>query len=79
MWNAYLNTELLFTSTSNFVDLNDQAFQFWDFSHTDPTGDPHGMSIRRGRPTSPDTHCVRARKLPPGRDQVPEDHSHRAG
>ena len=38
MWNAYLNTELLFTSTSNFVDLNDQAFQFWDFSHTDPTG-----------------------------------------
>ncbi|RBP05119.1 carboxypeptidase C (cathepsin A) [Roseiarcus fermentans] len=38
MWNAYLNGELLFTSTSNFVDLNDQAFQFWDFSHTDPTG-----------------------------------------
>ena len=38
MWNTYLNTELLFTSTSNYVDLNDQAFQFWDFSHTDPTG-----------------------------------------
>ena len=38
MWNTYLNTELLFTSTSNFIDLNDQAFQFWDFSHTDPTG-----------------------------------------
>ena len=38
MWNAYLNTELLFTSTSNFVDLNDQAFQFWDFRHTDPSG-----------------------------------------
>ena len=38
MWNTYLNTELLFTSTSNFIDLNDQAFQFWDFSHTDPAG-----------------------------------------
>ncbi len=38
MWNTYLNTELLFTSTSNFMDLNDQAFQFWDFSHTDPAG-----------------------------------------
>ena len=38
MWNNYLNTELKFTSTSNFIDLNDQAFQFWDFSHTDPTG-----------------------------------------
>jgi hypothetical protein len=30
--------QLLFTSTSNYVDLSDQAFQFWDFSHTDPTG-----------------------------------------
>ena len=38
MWNNYLNTELLFTATSNFVDLNDQAFQFWDFRHRDPTG-----------------------------------------
>ena len=38
MWNSYLNGDLQFTSTSNFVDLNDQAFQFWDFSHTDPTG-----------------------------------------
>ena len=38
MWNNYLNTELQFTATSNFVDLNDQAFQFWDFRHTDPTG-----------------------------------------
>jgi carboxypeptidase C (cathepsin A) len=38
MWNTYLNTELLFTSTSNYIDLNDQAFQFWDFSHTDPSG-----------------------------------------
>jgi carboxypeptidase C (cathepsin A) len=38
MWNNYLNTELLYTATSNFVDLNDQAFQFWDFRHTDPAG-----------------------------------------
>ena len=38
MWNTYLNTELLFVSTSNYIDLNDQAFQFWDFSHTDPAG-----------------------------------------
>ncbi|MBV8457970.1 MAG: peptidase S1, partial [Acetobacteraceae bacterium] len=38
MWNNYLNTELKFTSTSNFIDLNDQAFQYWDFSHTDPAG-----------------------------------------
>jgi carboxypeptidase C (cathepsin A) len=38
MWNNYLNTELKYTSTSNFTDLNDQAFQFWDFSHTDPAG-----------------------------------------
>jgi hypothetical protein len=38
MWNNYLNTELKYTSTSNFIDLNDQAFQFWDFSHTDPAG-----------------------------------------
>jgi carboxypeptidase C (cathepsin A) len=38
MWNAYLNGELKFTATSNFVDLNDQAFQFWDFTHTDPSG-----------------------------------------
>ncbi|HET7879547.1 MAG TPA: S8 family serine peptidase [Acetobacteraceae bacterium] len=38
MWNDYLNTELKYTSTSNFIDLNDKAFQFWDFSHTDPAG-----------------------------------------
>ena len=38
MWNNYLNNDLKFTATSNFVDLNDQAFQFWDFSHKDPTG-----------------------------------------
>ena len=38
MWNSYLDNDLKFTATSNFIDLNDQAFQYWDFSHTDPTG-----------------------------------------
>ncbi|HJS85282.1 MAG TPA: S8 family serine peptidase [Acetobacteraceae bacterium] len=38
MWNNYLNNDLKFTATSNFVDLNEQAFQFWDFSHVDPAG-----------------------------------------
>jgi carboxypeptidase C (cathepsin A) len=38
MWNTYLNTELKYTSSSNFTDLNDQAFRFWDFSHKDPAG-----------------------------------------
>jgi len=38
MWNVYLNDELQFTSTSPFIDLNDQAFLNWDFSHVDPTG-----------------------------------------
>jgi carboxypeptidase C (cathepsin A) len=38
MWNVYLNEELKFTSTSPFIDLNDQAFKNWDFSHVDPTG-----------------------------------------
>ena len=38
MWNAYLNDDLKYTATANFVDLNDQAFQFWDFRHTDPAG-----------------------------------------
>jgi len=38
MWNSYLENDLKFMATSNFVDLNDQAFQFWDFSHTDPAG-----------------------------------------
>ncbi len=50
MWNAYLNDELKFTATANFIDLNDQAFQFWDFSHTDPAGNvqkPDGQ----GNPT----------------------------
>jgi carboxypeptidase C (cathepsin A) len=43
MWNTYLNDELKFTSNSAFTDLNDQAFQHWDFHHTDPTGAQKGM------------------------------------
>ena len=50
MWNNYLNTELKFTSTSNFIDLNDQAFQFWDFSHTDPAGSVQ-VPDAQGNPT----------------------------
>jgi carboxypeptidase C (cathepsin A) len=42
-WNKYLNDELLFTSNSAFTDLNDQAFQHWDFSHIDPTGAQKGL------------------------------------
>lgn len=42
MWNVYLNDELLFTSTSPFTDLNDQAFLNWNFSHLDPTGAQKG-------------------------------------
>jgi carboxypeptidase C (cathepsin A) len=42
MWNVYLNDELRFTSTSPFLDLNDQAFLNWDFSHIDPTGAQKG-------------------------------------
>ena len=42
MWNQYLNDELKFTSTSPFTDLNDQTFQFWDFSHIDPAGAQKG-------------------------------------
>jgi carboxypeptidase C (cathepsin A) len=38
MWNSYLNNDLKYTSSSNFTDLNDQAFQYWDFSHKDPAG-----------------------------------------
>ncbi len=50
MWHHYLNDELKFTSNSAFTDLNDQAFQYWDFHHVDPTGaqkgvDPHGNVI----------------------------------
>jgi hypothetical protein len=42
MWNVYLNEELLFTSTSPFMDLNDQAFLNWNFGHLDPTGAQKG-------------------------------------
>jgi carboxypeptidase C (cathepsin A) len=42
MWNVYLNDELKFTSTSPFMDLNDQAFLNWNFSHVDPTGAQKG-------------------------------------
>jgi len=42
MWNVYLNDELQFISTSPFMDLNDQAFLNWNFSHVDPTGAQKG-------------------------------------
>jgi carboxypeptidase C (cathepsin A) len=42
MWNVYLNDELKFIATSPFLDINDQAFDNWDFSHTDPTGAQKG-------------------------------------
>jgi carboxypeptidase C (cathepsin A) len=42
MWNVYLNEELQYTSTSPFMDLNDQAFKNWDFGHVDPTGAQKG-------------------------------------
>jgi carboxypeptidase C (cathepsin A) len=42
MWNVYLNDELGFTSTSPFMDLNDQAFLNWNFGHIDPTGAQKG-------------------------------------
>jgi carboxypeptidase C (cathepsin A) len=42
MWNVYLNNELQFTSTSPFMDLNDQAFLNWNFGHIDPTGAQKG-------------------------------------
>jgi carboxypeptidase C (cathepsin A) len=42
MWNVYLNDELKYTSTSPFVDLNDQAFLNWNFAHIDPTGAQKG-------------------------------------
>ncbi|WDD96520.1 peptidase S1 [Burkholderia sp. FERM BP-3421] len=38
LWNSYLNTDLKYTSTSSFVDLNNLVFTNWNFSHTDPTG-----------------------------------------
>ena len=51
MWNVYLNNDLQFTSTSNFVDLNDQAYANWDFSHIDPTGAQKGGKDQSGNPT----------------------------
>ena len=42
MWNVYLNEELKYTSVSPFMDLNDQAFENWDFGHIDPTGAQRG-------------------------------------
>ncbi len=50
MWNVYLNNDLQFTSTSNFVDLNDQAYTNWDFSHIDPTGAQKGGKDQSGNP-----------------------------
>ncbi|MBV9682647.1 MAG: peptidase S1, partial [Solirubrobacterales bacterium] len=38
----YLADQLKFTSTSSFTDLNDQAFNNWDFRHIDPTGAQKG-------------------------------------
>jgi carboxypeptidase C (cathepsin A) len=46
MWNVYLNEQLLYTSNSSFTDLNDQAFQYWDFSHIDPTGAQKGLDSK---------------------------------
>lgn len=46
MWNHYLNDELKFTSGSAFTDLNDQAFQYWDFHHVDPTGAEKGVDAK---------------------------------
>jgi carboxypeptidase C (cathepsin A) len=42
MWHVYLNDELQYTSTSPFMDLNDQAFLNWNFDHIDPTGAQKG-------------------------------------
>ncbi|SFI34930.1 Carboxypeptidase C (cathepsin A) [Collimonas sp. OK307] len=46
MWNYYLNDGLKFTSNSAFTDLNDHAFQNWDFSHIDPTGAQKGIDAK---------------------------------
>jgi len=45
MWNSYLEDGLKFTSTSSFTDLNDQAFNNWDFGHIDPTGTQKGKDV----------------------------------
>ena len=46
MWNVYLNEQLKYTSNSSFTDLNDQAFQYWDFGHIDPTGEQKGVDAK---------------------------------
>ena len=46
MWNVYLNEQLKYTSNSAFTDLNDQAFQYWDFGHIDPTGAQKGVDSK---------------------------------
>ncbi|HZZ09596.1 MAG TPA: peptidase S1 [Paraburkholderia sp.] len=46
MWNVYLNEQLKYTSNSSFTDLNDQAFQYWDFGHIDPTGAQKGLDAK---------------------------------
>ncbi len=46
MWNSYLNEQLQFRSNSAFTDLNDQAFQNWNFSHIDPTGAQKGIDAQ---------------------------------
>jgi carboxypeptidase C (cathepsin A) len=45
VWNSYLADGLKFTSTSSFTDLNDQAFENWDFGHIDPTGAQKGKDV----------------------------------
>ncbi|HEY4008020.1 MAG TPA: peptidase S1 [Pseudonocardia sp.] len=45
MWNSYLEDGLKYTSTSSFTDLNDQAFENWDFGHIDPTGAQKGKDV----------------------------------
>jgi hypothetical protein len=47
MWNRYLNDGLKFTTLSPFSDSNDQAFSYWDFHHTDPTGAEKGIGPNR--------------------------------
>jgi len=42
MWNAYLNKELKYISTSPFIAINFLVAQNWDFKHTDPTGAERG-------------------------------------
>ncbi|WP_042337394.1 S10 family peptidase [Paraburkholderia ferrariae] len=46
MWNSYLNEQLKFRTNSSFTDLNDQAFQNWNFSHIDPTGAQKGIDAQ---------------------------------